>query len=216
MTFPFFDPAAGQYQQLETGPIAVEVTPGSGADIARGDVRPKDLKQSGVRPIRYNSALAADDPDWYRGWPVRIVLVLFPLAYLGVMAYARVTAFVRRETPYARQKRAHAMAFKRLKAAAAMLAKGTADAALFFAELSRVIHEYLAYRIRREVTGLTLEQVGTALREAGVDPALAERTVRELENCDFARFTPAGSRREEMEAALERTRGLLVDLERKG
>ena len=218
VTFSFFDPGAGQYQALESGPIAVEVTPGSGDPAAAFTAKTaqKGATQAGAHPIRYTSELTTMDPDWHRAWFVKLILAFFPLAWFGVAAYARVMAFVRRDTPYAKQRRAHAMAFKRLKAAAAMIAKGDAQAGPFFSELSRVIHEYLAYRLGREATGLTLEQIGEALTAAGVEPSLGERTTRELENCDFARFTPSASRREEMEGALERTRGLLVDLERKG
>lgn len=218
MTFNFFDPAAGQYQALESGPITVEITAGSGDPAAAFASRgpQKGPIAGAARPIRYTSELRAADPAWHRAWWVKLILVIFPLAWAGVAGYARAAAFVRRDTPYAKQRRAHAMAFRRLKAAAAMLAKGGAQAGPFFSELSRVLNEYLAYRLGREATGMTLEQVAAELSAAGIDPALGERTVRELENCDFARFTPAGTRREEMAAALDRTRGLLVDLEKKG
>lgn len=219
LSFDFFDPAAGQYQGLSTGPVAIEVTPGSGdaAAVTGKAVAKGPVAQTGVRPIRYNSRLQAMDPELHRSWFVKAVFIIFPLAYFGVAGYGRILAFVRRETPYSRQKRAHAQAFKRLKAAAAMLKPGReARAEEFFAEIARVLREYLTYRLAREVTGLTIEQVSDLMREGGVEPALVGRTVQEIENCDFARFTPAGTRREEMEKSLERTRELLVELEKKG
>jgi hypothetical protein len=219
VTFHFFDPAAGEYQSLSSGPIAVEVTPGTGeAATVSGKAAVKGpAAQTGVRPIRYKSSLEAMDPDWHRSWPVKVVFVLFPLAFTAVTGYGRILAFVRRETPYSKQKRAHAQAFKRLKSAAAMLKPGReAKVEEFFAEIARVLREYLTYRLGREAAGLTVDQVRDLMREAGVDEALSDRTIQEIENCDFARFAPSATRREEMERSLERTRELLVELEKKG
>ncbi|MBI5527508.1 MAG: BatD family protein [Deltaproteobacteria bacterium] len=215
----FFDPASGQYQSLSSGPIAVEVTPGTGesATVSGKAAAKGPTVQAGVRPIRYNSRLEAMDPAWHRSWPVKAVFVLFPLAFIGVIGYGRILAFVRRETPYSKQKRAHAQAFRRLKAAARMLKAGReAKAEEFFAEIARVLREYLTYRLGREAAGLTVDQVRDLMREAGVDEVLSARVIQEVENCDFARFAPSATRREEMERSLERTRELLVELEKKG
>jgi hypothetical protein len=46
-----------------------------------------------------------------------------------------------------------------------------------------------------------------------VDPALADAALRELDNCDFGRFAPAGAQREELAAAFGRTRDLVRRLE---
>jgi hypothetical protein len=79
----------------------------------------------------------------------------------------------------------------------------------FFGECARVIYEHLEYRLGQKVEALTLGELRTHLEQRGFGKETAESVVRELENCDFARFAPSASGPGEMRAALRRVRTLL-------
>ena len=61
---------------------------------------------------------------------------------------------------------------------------------------------------------LTLGELREHLVKHGFDKETAEAVVKELENCDFARFAPSASGSGEMRAALRRVRALLSAIER--
>ena len=71
------------------------------------------------------------------------------------------------------------------------------------------IYEHLEYRLGAKVEALTLGELRAHLRARGFDKETAEAVVKELENCDFARFAPSASGPGEMRAALRRVRTLL-------
>ena len=60
----------------------------------------------------------------------------------------------------------------------------------------------------------TLDQLRALLVERGFAKDTAEAIVKELENCDFARFAPSASGPGEMKAAARRVRTLLGFIER--
>src|SRR5690606_25213348 len=74
--------------------------------------------------------------------------------------------------------------------------------------------ELLEAKLGRPVGSLTHAELGRALVARGMREELAQRVVDELESCDFARFSAAGIRGEEMESCLARTKELLGELDR--
>jgi hypothetical protein len=119
---------------------------------------------------------------------------------------------MRRETPRARLRRARGRARKRLKAAELHIRGGRAGK--FFGEVARVLVEHLEERVGEPVSAMTREQLRDYLSERGFPEETVEALVRELENCDFARFAPSASGPGEMRAALRRVRALLSAIER--
>jgi hypothetical protein len=84
----------------------------------------------------------------------------------------------------------------------------------FFGECARVIYEHLEYRVGAKVEALTLAELRAHLESRGFPKETAEAVVKELENCDFARFAPSASGPGEMRAALRRVRLLLGMIEK--
>jgi uncharacterized protein YgiM (DUF1202 family) len=83
----------------------------------------------------------------------------------------------------------------------------------FFGECARAIYEHLEFRLKGKVESFTLDELRTHLLSRGFSAETAEAIVRELENCDFARFAPSASGPGEMRAALRRVRNLLGFIE---
>ena len=87
------------------------------------------------------------------------------------------------------------------------------DAAGFFAEAERSLAVALDGALGRRVDGLTRDELSSALGERG-GPELASDVLKELDNCDFARFAPSAARQGEMRACLDRLPGLIERIER--
>jgi hypothetical protein len=98
--------------------------------------------------------------------------------------------------------------------ASAEQARRSGDAAACFAAVARGLNLFLEERLQRPIGGLTTEELRRTLEARGFGDELVERLVRELENCDFARFTPEGGRAREMSECIERARDLVDELDR--
>jgi hypothetical protein len=84
----------------------------------------------------------------------------------------------------------------------------------FFGECARVLYEHLEYRLGAKVEALTLGELREHLLQRGFPAETVELVVKELENCDFARFAPSASGPGEMRAAGRRVRALLGMIEK--
>ena len=73
-----------------------------------------------------------------------------------------------------------------------------------YAALSRILLEFLETRLHASVRGLTRITLRQRLEAAGLNDALAIEVADELENCEFARFSPDGDRDARLQEALRR------------
>jgi hypothetical protein len=212
---PYFEPGAARYEVATTEPIPIMVigdpsvltgkvgAGATGENLIGRDIRPaREVPSVGSRMVArfYHSraflvALAAPG-------------ALFVLVVLGDKLRER----LRRETPRARLRRARGRARKRLRVAEVHIRGGRAGK--FFGEVARVLTEHLEERVGEPVSAMTREQLRDYLTGRGFPEETVDALVRELENCDFARFAPSASGPGEMRAALRRVRALLSAIER--
>lgn len=204
----FFDPAAREYRTRAPAPIRITVT-GSAGQIA--DAAPRAQGQS-ERTIRLSSDLRRRAPRLYETPWFVVAVAVPPLAYLGLLVGSALAGRRRERREKTRPRRAAAAARRIL--AGAEQARRAGDATACFAAVARGLHLFLEERLQRPVGGLTMEELRRTLEERGFPDELVERLVGELENCDFARFTPEGGRAREMTECLDRARGLVEELDR--
>ena len=144
--FSFFDPRTGTYRSIASPPIPIQVARG-----AEGSAGPPGVlvAQSDVRQLRRDIHFIKQAPDGlkdlsaplYRS-PWFAVLVLLPLATdLGVFVYARTRDSQRANARQRRERRARALARRRLKEARRRMAPSTARA--FYAEVTQALTEYV-------------------------------------------------------------------------
>jgi hypothetical protein len=163
--FSFFDPAAGVFRTLSAGPWTVTVEAGSGlSQPVAGPAGAGRQVTSYGEDIR--QALPAPHSVPVRQAPPHHRLPWL-LGLLGVAAWLPGCAWVARrrerqqlQAPALRARTAHKRARNRLKS-------GTSDAAA----QEEILRDFLADRLDRSATGLTLEEVqkALALREAPVE-----------------------------------------------
>ncbi len=212
LRLPYFDPADGRYHVARTKPVVLQVTgkPVAGSAPPQGSGEPNVLVRD-IRPIHTQVALVNRiGPTFYRS-RLFLFLVLLPLVVLVLLIGGDlVRRRLGRETEAKRWRRTRGEARRRLKEARRLAEQG--DARAFFAELSRVLSQVVSEKLGVKVSGLTFEELESRMRALGVDDDLADRIVRELRDCDFARFAPAAASPSEMADALERVRRLVGEV----
>jgi len=204
----FFDPEAASYRTVAAP--ALFLTVAGAPPVATGD----DLRTPAgpaVRSIRNASDLRRASAPVARSVWYALALATPPGFWLG-LTIGRVVVDRRRRSAGDRPRRALGDARRRLKDATKTAKAG--DAAGAFSAVARLLQSYLEDRIGERLGHETMEALRTKLAGRGYGADLAERVVKELENCDFARFTPAAIQGREIEQCLDRTGELLDDLER--
>lgn len=208
LSLPYFDPQTGRYTTARTRPVWLTVT---GTPLATKDGDPAATAASqassdgpALRTIRKAPRLeGAAGGAAYTHPLLWAALILPPLALLGLILNDRVQR-TRASTAGSRTAR------KAPKVAKDALAQaGKAGAGQAYTAIAHALEGYFEARFGRPFKGLTHPQLVATLGELGVGADTAQAVVRELENCDFARFAPGAGADDVSEAA--RRAAALVD-----
>ena len=208
ISVPTFDPGKGAYRLLRTRPLPITITgpmPQSLQD--RKDPR-KNVIGPTVRPPRPARVLTHRTP--FKPLSSQLVWALFmvPMVLLVLVSGGeRLRTRLRQETPRRQQRAAARRIREHLKRARDVSHQG--DKGAFFGEVAAALHGLLDHKLGVRVEGLTRPELELVLRRAGFDDELAAQVLQELDNCDFARFTPSASDPGEMERTLGRAKKLL-------
>jgi len=206
-----FDPRLGRYQVLRTAPLAVTVqgkVAGDRSEAERGGEARKNFLGLALRPPRPAVELENESPVRPLSSPLFWGLVAFPaLALLLLGGGERLRATLRRETPRRAQRQAARQSAVHLKQARAQMQAG--DRARFFGEVAAAFRDLLDQKLGIRTDGLTRSELTRRLERSGMDAALAREVVEALDNCDFARFSPAASGAEQMADTLRRAKRTL-------
>ncbi|MCP4603252.1 MAG: protein BatD [Proteobacteria bacterium] len=219
ISWSYYDPRRGKYKTVSSRPQKVVVhpsqssTPGSVAQ-AQGQAP----AQSAVGQDRLNrqlrSILSRADLEagsgthivtrpWFLGLAIGV-----PLLYLGVILISRTRRKLAEGQVKGRSKRADTRALRRL----AQLSKNANESTNFFAELERILIDFLEDRLEVPIAGDTMADLRTRLGARGFTPDHAEKVATEMESCDFARFARSAGKQEEKHQALKRMEQLIREL----
>src|SRR5262249_2751745 len=158
-----------------------------------------------IRPLREDVTLRSRMVARFYHSRLFLIALGIPLvAWVLVVLGDKLQERLRRETPRARLRRSRGRARKRRRLREGHIRGGRAGK--FFGEVSRVLQEHIEERVGEPVTALTRDQLRDLLTRRGFPEETVDALVRELENCDFARFAPSASGPGEMRAALRRGR----------
>ncbi len=222
IVFSFFDPRTGQYRTITKEPIPIVVETGeqempiqltlSGSTIASTKQQAQILTQD-ILPIMTNLSSLRNQGD-------RIYTSPFFIACLSIPAIAVIASFfvtrqkerLQTDIGYARDKRAHAIAKKRLALAKSALFRNASEE--FYSSLSKSMADYLADKFNISAASATGDKVGILLKQRGVGDDIIEEIYRCLTNFDYRRFSKDGGTREEMDHSLTLAEQLITKLER--
>jgi len=215
--FAFFDPLTAQYRLLENDPIRLSVAKGDLAEVpvqGAPDRTEIPVLGSDIRYIKQAAGRIVDEgaiPYAFRGF---LALLLAPLALnVSLLLIIRRRAALSGSEAAVRRRRAGRAARKRLRRARTHLAHD--QSGQFYQEMATALTFYLADKAGVSASGLTYDRVEEILSVRGVEPEMGQRFRRCLEVCDFARFAPASSGKEEMERAFAEAGKVIEELEGK-
>lgn len=214
---PVFDPHAGTYSTarapaLELVAAGNPVEPAEDGGDEGGHEARDDDAQPTLAPIHTRSALSRSRSSLLDAPWIRYGFGLGPLLLLGALG-VRVAQRRGAKNGDAREPRRAQREAKRRMANATRHAEAN-EPREFYAAIAQALKEVLEAKLDRAVGSLTHAELRRVLVERGMAEGLADRVVDELEGCDFARFSAAGVRTEEMRSCLERTRGILAEIDR--
>lgn len=212
---PVLDPRTGTYGVARAEALRL-TSAGNPVGSATPDPEPgpslrADERALTLGPIRTRSALARSHAPLVEATWVRWAFALGPMTLLVGLAVLAARRRAQRG-PARGPRQASRDARRRLSSA-----RGHADAGRareFYGAIAQALKEVLEAKLTRAVGSLTHAELRRSLVGRGLAEGLADRVVDELEGCDFARFSAAGVRSEEMQQCLDRARGLLDELER--
>ena len=192
LAFPFFDPDTDSYRVTTTEPITISVLPASGSQAAVvGMPRRSVVRQirEDIQYIKPETAYLGDQGEvLFRSTWYLLLHVLPVAAVLATVLYRSHAHRLRRDTGFARRRRARSTALGLLRRSREQLEKGALDQA--FTGISNALYGYVADRCNLPTAGLTSPRAVELLRERGVDEDTATLVRDCLDACDLARFAP--------------------------
>ena len=211
----YFDPEAGAYRTAETEPLALVIRPGApeGPPVSPGDQQQAvALVGRDIRHIKAAPPVLRDQGQrLYQSSLFLASWALPPLLVIGAVLYQRQRQRLRQDVRYARLRRAHKVARKRLAGAKKLMK--SQDSKAFYGEVARAITGYLADKMNVPAAGLRLEEMARELERRGADQQTVNRLHRCWEECDLGRFAPVAGAPEAMVNLLAEVEEFIVSLE---
>lgn len=217
LEFNFFNPEKKKYQSIRTRPIRLKVLKGEGyaSDINLPYSSPDVTIGAESRDIRFIKAEPGDmQPmgELLISSPTFLAVNALPVMFLiSTIVVRRRREKLAKNVGYARSRSASRMARKRLARA-----KKLADIATtseFYTECSQAVISYVADKMNMSVHGLTSDRIADLMNEHHAEPQLVDDTLKFLNRCSFARYTPSAANQTDIAVMLEDAEALMVRIE---
>ena len=192
--YSYYDVNQKKYVTLQTEPISFSVAKGketeSAGVIVQGNI-PKDVKNLGsdIRFINTKDASLMPKGQFFVGsglfW---VLLALVTATAAAVCMIISRMARLKADVVGAKNRRATKMALKRLQLAGTFLKQNLYTA--FYEELHKAMLGFISDKLNMPVSELSKESISENLLKAGVDSQLADRFIRIVDACEFARYSP--------------------------
>jgi len=218
ITFTFFNPATGSYDTRTTRDFVVEVTPGSDDRMAGSTVRTirrqdvqligQDIRHIWVKPQKLYLASAPlyGSTRFYLGYAISTLVLLV------VVAVYRKRLKESANLALMKNRKASSAARKHLKLAARHLKSN--QEALFYESVLKAFWGYLSDKLTLPLATLKRETAVEALRQRQVDGELIDDFLKVVDQCEYARYAPAGSN-QAMQEVYETAAKVIDRMERK-
>jgi hypothetical protein len=215
LSFSYFDLKTKEYKTLKTNPIVItslpasDTSPFAATPISKSEIGtvPKDIRHIKAIP----DILEKQGGSLYNK-PVFLIIQLLPLAALVIaLRYKRHQEKLNSDVAYARLRKSHKLAKKRLGEAKKLLSEDKKNQ--FYSEVARAITLYIGDKLNQPGFGLTKDQIISELCSKGVEQQRIDEIIGHLEQCDYARFAPTSSGTDEMKNFLRSVEKAIVKLE---
>jgi hypothetical protein len=216
LEFSFFDSKSKSYQTLRSEPILITALPGAQAypaEVAQLSKQEIGLAAKDIRYIKLSaSELKNQGSHLYRN-PLFLFFQLIPLLVFVIsLRYQRQREKLNSDIGYARLRRAHKLAKKRLGQANKLITSEKSKE--FYSEVAKALCGYVGDKLNLPAHGLTKDRIESELSSRGMEKEKIDHLLKLLDSCDYARFVPGSSEVTEMKNFLDSVEKAIVDLER--
>ncbi|MDE7081432.1 MAG: BatD family protein [Muribaculaceae bacterium] len=200
----YFNPQTGRYETSVSKEYTLKVA--RGAESAKSQAA--QVYNTRLMPVTLASS--ASPRPWVRGfaywlWFI-IPAILLGLALIGRRRYLEIHA----DVEGLRSRRAGKMARRRLKKAMHCIRTSNEDG--FYDEMLRAIWGYLADKLKLPTSELNRENVSQILSDSGIPSSGIDSLVTLLDECEYAKYSPASARKP-MQEVYDEGAGVLNTLE---
>ena len=216
LEFPFFEPKTKSYKTLRSEPILITALPG--AQISPTEMAQLSKQEIGhaIKDIRYiklsTSQLKNQGDHLYKN-PLFLFFQLIPLLAFAISwRYQKHQEKLNSDVGYARMRRAHKFAKKRLGRARKLIS--TEKSKEFYSEVAKAMIGYVGDKLNLPAYGLTKDKIEFELSSRGIEKEKIDNLLKLLDSCDYARFAPGLSEVAEMKKFLSLVEKAIVDLEK--
>ena len=218
LKFPYFSPSAKQYREAQASSLEVAVLKGKGVSL--GEASQTAVSQQGIvkRGTDINYIKVGSGPlrdrsrRLYESVWVYVGLVLPLLFNGGLLVYSSRQARLRQDVTGFRSRRAGKIAERRLAEAQKCLKNQ--QYSQFHSILESSITGYLSDKFNLPQIEVTTQQIKRFMEERNLNSNLAEDVGALLEECNFARYAPVQTSRNNLEALYERARSAIIRIEK--
>jgi len=216
LEFSFFAPKNKSYKTLRSEPILVTALPG--AQISPTEMAQLSKQEIGhaakdIRYIKLSTSQLKNQGDHLYKNPLFLFLQLIPLLAFAISwRYQKHQEKLNSDIGYARLRRAHKFAKKRLGDAKKLIS--TEKSKEFYSHVAKAMIGYVGDKLNLPAYGLTKDIIEFELSSRGMEKEKIESLLRLLDSCDYARFAPGSSEVGEMKKFLSSVEKAIVDLEK--
>jgi hypothetical protein len=189
--FSYFNPAQKEYTTLSSEKFKLKVKKGSGSaaeSTAQGDVKylGNDIRHLIAPPLNIHPT-----GNSIYGKSIYWILLIIPiLGFLIFIILHQRNMRLKGDTKLMQRKKATRIAVKRLQKAKKFLDSDQHDA--FHEEISFALWGYISQKFNIPMSLLSMETAREELESRNVDSDLTERFMTTLNDCNYARYAPAG------------------------
>jgi hypothetical protein len=223
LEFSFFDPKTKSYKALRSDPILITALPGaqsSPTEMAQLSKQEIELATKDIRYIKLSASQLKNQENHLYKNPLFLFFQLIPLLAFAISwRYQKHQEKLNSDVGYARLKRAHKLAKKRLGEAKKLIstdlkAQNSWRSKEFYSEVAKAMIGYVGDKLNLPAYGLTKDRIELELSSKGIEKEKIDNLLKLLDSCDYARFAPGSSEVTEMSRFLDLVEKTIVDLER--
>lgn len=210
-TFNYYDPKAKTYKSISAPAINIKVAKGNGngnKPVSQEDV---ELIGSDIRYMLPRSLpLTVQGRSFYNSLWFYLILLAPVLIFAAFVTIWRRRIKINSNERLRKNMRATRVARQRLNTAAKHLQQKQSDA--FYIEVSKALWGYVCDKFSIQLSDLSLDMVAEILQQQDIRPDVRESLIQILNQCEFARYAPAGSA-PDMEELYNKSTLIILEIE---